>query len=141
MELWPWPSYMVSGTTVNIGINPLWFTAKKTLKELRQLMFQMKDEVFGYSRGGYACNTEALERILKEVFGDMKMDDIKYPRYKPVCCVLCVCVLCVLCCVVCVCCVVLCVCVLCVCVVCVLCVCCVYVCVCCVCVCCVCMCV
>ena len=91
MELWPWPSYMVSGTTVNIGINPLWFTAKKTLKELRQLMFQMKDEVFGSSHGSYGCNTEALERILKDTFGDMTMNTIKYPRCQPV--YACVCVI------------------------------------------------
>ena len=56
-------------------------SAKKTPKELRQLMFQMKDEVFGSSRGGYANNTEALERILKEEFGNMTMEAVKYPRY------------------------------------------------------------
>ena len=56
-------------------------SAKKTPKELRQLMFQMKDEVFGSSRGSYGCNTEALERILKEEFGNMTMEAVKYPRY------------------------------------------------------------
>ena len=77
---------MVSVPLVNIGLlNPLWSTAKKTLKELRQLMFQMKDEVFGSSHGSYGCNTEALERILKEVFGDMTMNCIKYPRYPSQC--------------------------------------------------------
>ncbi|KAL5457028.1 hypothetical protein EMCRGX_G034263 [Ephydatia muelleri] len=75
-EIFDW----IVGTSVG-GIVALAIVyAKKTLKELRQLMFQMKDEVFGSSHGSYGCNTEALERILKDTFGNMTMNTIKYPR-------------------------------------------------------------
>jgi len=55
--------------------------ADKSLNELRQLYFKLKDEVFGKSRASVAYNTEALERILKKELGDQRMSDVKYPRY------------------------------------------------------------
>ena len=55
--------------------------ADKSLYELRQLYFKLKDEVFGKSRKSVAYNTEALERILKKELGDQRMSDVKYPRY------------------------------------------------------------
>ena len=53
---------------------------KKSLRELRQLYFRMKDEVFGRGRFGMAYNTDKLEEILKQEFGDIKMSDVQYPR-------------------------------------------------------------
>ena len=51
-----------------------------TCDELHQLYFEMKDRVFKKPSFGVMCNTEELERILKEKFGEeMKMDD----RHKP----------------------------------------------------------
>jgi len=56
--------------------------AKKTLCQLRQLYFKLKDEVFSNDRIGFAYNTEALEKLLKEELGmDMTMNDVKFPRY------------------------------------------------------------
>lgn len=56
--------------------------AKKSVSQLRQLYFKMKDEVFGETRhGGVSFNTEGLERVLKEVFTEhVCMDDETYPR-------------------------------------------------------------
>ena len=57
-------------------------TAKKTLSELRQLYFRLKDEVFGKTKGGVSFNTAGLEKILKEEFTETRcMDDETYPRY------------------------------------------------------------
>ena len=63
--------------------NQFHFTvAKKTLCQLRQLYFKLKDEVFSNDRIGFAYNTEALEKLLKEELGmDMTMNDVKFPRY------------------------------------------------------------
>ena len=56
--------------------------AKKTLSELRKLYFRMKDEVFGKSFVGVSYDTDSLEKILKEEFGEeMIMNDVTYPRY------------------------------------------------------------
>ena len=57
---------------------------KKTLAELRQFYFKLKEDVFSSQGigglGGF--NTEELERILKEVLGtEMRMSDIKEPKY------------------------------------------------------------
>ena len=55
--------------------------AKKSLQELRQLYFKLKDQVFARDRMGFAYNTDALESILKEEFGeDMVMSDCQFPR-------------------------------------------------------------
>ena len=53
---------------------------KKSLREIRQLYFRLKDEVFGSGRLGIGYNTKRLEEILKDEFGGMKMSDIQYPR-------------------------------------------------------------
>ena len=45
------------------------FSAKKTLKEIRQLYFRLKDDVFASPRFGLSYNTEALERLLIDIFG------------------------------------------------------------------------
>lgn len=45
------------------------FSAKKTLKEIRQLYYRLKDDVFASPRFGISYNTEALERLLIDIFG------------------------------------------------------------------------
>lgn len=55
--------------------------AKKSLAQLRQLYFRMRDEVFGKARGAMSFNTAGLERIFKEEFTETRcMDDESYPR-------------------------------------------------------------
>ena len=62
--------------------------AKKSIGQLRQLYFRMKDEIFGKMRhGGMSYNTLGLEKLLREEFTEhMCMDDESYPK--------CVCVTC-----------------------------------------------
>ena len=57
--------------------------AKKSITQLRQLYFKMKDEIFGKVRhGGISFNTLGLEKLLKEEFTEhVCMDDESYPRY------------------------------------------------------------
>lgn len=61
----------------------VWFgAAKRTLGELRQLYFKMKDKVFGTERLGFAYNTEALEHLLIQEFGTtMRLTDQEFPKY------------------------------------------------------------
>ena len=56
--------------------------AKKSITQLRQLYFKMKDEIFGKARhGGLSFNTHGLEKLLKEEFSEhVCMDDETYPR-------------------------------------------------------------
>ena len=55
---------------------------KKNLSELRHLYFKLKDHVFAHERLGFAYNTAALEKILKEEFGtEMIMSDVTFPKY------------------------------------------------------------
>lgn len=59
----------------------LLLAAKKSLAELRQLYFRMKEKVFGSDRFGFAYNTENLEELLKDVFGTtMTMADEELPK-------------------------------------------------------------
>ena len=52
------------------------------MHKLRQIYFKLKDHVFSNAKmGGYAYNSEELERLLKEEFGtEMKMSDVKHPK-------------------------------------------------------------
>ena len=54
-----------------------------SLQHLRQLYFKLKEQVFAQSRmGGYACNTRALEQLLKEELGtELTMSDVSHPKY------------------------------------------------------------
>ena len=64
-----------------VSIVVLWFTAKRSLAQLRQLYFKMKDRVFGTDRLGFAYNTQALEQLLISEFGTtMIMTDIEFPK-------------------------------------------------------------
>ncbi len=60
---------------------PDYCTAKKSLSELRQLYFKMKDKVFGTVRFGVAYNTEALEQLLKDELGSStRLSDVEFPK-------------------------------------------------------------
>ena len=54
--------------------------AKRSLAQMRQLYFKMKDKVFKNERLGFSYNTDALEAILQEEFGELKMSDRDFPQ-------------------------------------------------------------
>ena len=55
--------------------------AKKSLKELQQLVFKLKEDVFNKPRAGIAFNTKAMEKMITDEFGpDLTMNDIKRPK-------------------------------------------------------------
>ena len=55
---------------------------KKSLREIFQLYFMMKDRIFSKSRIGFGFNTEVLEEILQEYLDpDIKMTDVTHPKY------------------------------------------------------------
>lgn len=57
-------------------------TGKKSLHEIFQLYFMMKDRIFSKSRLGFGFNTEALEEILQDYLDpDIKMTDVTHPKY------------------------------------------------------------
>ena len=57
-------------------------TAGLDLDQLRQLYFEMKETVFKNPKFGYACDTPALEALLKKTLGtEMRMCDKQEPRY------------------------------------------------------------
>ena len=56
-------------------------TAGKSLLEIRQLYFKMKEEVFSSPRAGLPFNTKALEKLLQDELGtEMCMGDVKQPK-------------------------------------------------------------
>ena len=56
-------------------------TAGKSLLEIRQLYFKMREEVFSSPRAGFAFNTKALEKLLQDELGtEMCMGDVKRPK-------------------------------------------------------------
>ena len=58
------------------------YVAKKSLSELRQLYFKMKDRVFSKGHFGMDYSTTELECILKEELGAYwKLSDVKFPKY------------------------------------------------------------
>lgn len=57
-------------------------SGKKSLREIFQLYFMMKDRIFSKSRIGFGFNTEVLEEILQEYLDpDIKMTDVTHPKY------------------------------------------------------------
>lgn len=57
------------------------FTAKKSLKDLQQLCFKLKEDVFAKPRAGVAFNTKAMEQMIVDEFGyDMTMSSIRRPK-------------------------------------------------------------
>lgn len=59
----------------------VFFAGKKSLKELQQMCFKLKDEVFSKPRAGFAFNTKAMEKMILDQFGEhMTMNDVKRPK-------------------------------------------------------------
>ncbi len=59
----------------------VYFLAKKSVEELRQICWQLKDVVFANPKFGILYNSEALEKLLKETVGTtMRMSDITHPK-------------------------------------------------------------
>ena len=55
--------------------------AQKTLPQLRQLYFELKDKVFASPKSVWGDNCKELEKLLIDVFGPtVKMTDVKYPK-------------------------------------------------------------
>lgn len=56
--------------------------AKKSLQELKQLFFQLKDDVFGTAKvSNFGCDGSKFSKILQSYFGEKKMTDVSEPRY------------------------------------------------------------
>ena len=47
---------------------------------MRQLSYRLREDVFKDPQGGICFNSTALETILKDLFGDMKMCDVQDPK-------------------------------------------------------------
>ena len=56
-------------------------TAKKSLQEIRQAYFKVKNRVFAKARFGVVFSAQAMEEILKEMLGDIRMFDVQKPKY------------------------------------------------------------
>lgn len=53
-----------------------------SLKEIRQLYFKLKEEVFANPNFGIGFNTDALERLLLELPGaKMRMSEVRSPKW------------------------------------------------------------
>jgi len=76
-ELFDWIVGCSTGGILALGM----VYARKSLQELRQLYFRMREEVFSSPRAGFAFNTRALERMLQEELGsEIRMGDVKRPK-------------------------------------------------------------
>ena len=51
------------------------------MSEIRKFFFKAREDVFMDPQGGIKFNAPGLESMLKEVLGDMKLCDVKHPRY------------------------------------------------------------
>lgn len=71
-------SFLASGIMSHAWYN----TGKKSLTELRQLYFLLKNRIFMKSRYGYGYSSNALEEILKDYLKeDVRMSDVIHPKY------------------------------------------------------------
>ena len=51
-----------------------------SLNELRQLYFQLREDVFAGGLLSISRRTETLEHMLKQQFKDKRMNDVDYPK-------------------------------------------------------------
>jgi calcium-independent phospholipase A2 len=75
-ELFDWIIGTSTGGILALGLVYLGMS----LAELRQLYFQLRENVFAGGMLSVARRTEALEQILKEQFKNKKMCDVDYPK-------------------------------------------------------------
>ena len=48
---------------------------------MRKFYFKAREDVLMDPQGGIMFDSDALESMLKDNFGDMKMCDVEHPRY------------------------------------------------------------
>ena len=60
----------------------MFFLAKKSLHQLKQLYFEMKEDVFGSgNKYGYGFDTKKMEEVLRRNFDpEMKMFSVAEPK-------------------------------------------------------------
>jgi calcium-independent phospholipase A2 len=75
-ELFDW----IVGTSTGGIIALALVYAKLPLSRVRQLYFRLKNKVFANARFGVVYSAQELEKILREVFGDMTMDQVLQPK-------------------------------------------------------------
>ncbi|CAI8015911.1 85/88 kDa calcium-independent phospholipase A2 [Geodia barretti] len=83
-ELFDWIVATSTGAIIVLGL----LYAKKSLQEIRQLYYRLKDDVFASPRFGMAYNTSALEELLVDLFGTemtMEHDSHSMPKYVCLC--------------------------------------------------------
>ena len=57
------------------------FAGGKSLRELRQLYFRIKDEIFAKGRYGFGWDSDAYEEILQQYLDPkIKLMDVTHPR-------------------------------------------------------------
>ena len=56
------------------------YGAELPLSKVRQLYFRLKPKVFAKARFGVVYSAQELEKILKEVFGNIRMDQVQKPK-------------------------------------------------------------
>ena len=57
------------------------FSVGMSLGEVRQLYFQLREEVFAGGVLSISKRTDALEKMLKTQFKDKRLKDVEYPKY------------------------------------------------------------
>ena len=59
----------------------LFYVGGKSLSELRQLYFRIKDEIFAKGRYGFGWDSDAYEELLQQYLDPkMKLMDVKHPQ-------------------------------------------------------------
>eukprot|EP00731_Ephydatia_muelleri_P026391 Em0018g491a len=77
VELFDWIVGTSIGGVIALGL----VHAKKSMKELQQVGFRIRDEVFAKAKFQVGFNSSKLENIYRDAFGeDLTMDAVKYPR-------------------------------------------------------------
>ena len=56
------------------------FIAKLSLREIRQLFYKMKDDVFGRKFLSINSCTKELTEVFLNLFGTMTMDEVRFPK-------------------------------------------------------------
>ena len=84
LKSWEWPWYEARSALLYCSVCDFFSLslAKKSLYQLKQLYFEMKEDVFGSgNKYGYGFNTKKMEEVLKRNFGsEMTMMSVLEPK-------------------------------------------------------------
>lgn len=87
LEMWlvwyysPPYSLVISHFDSNCYVHSLTI-AKKSLQEIRQVYFKLRNRVFAKTRMGVSFDTQQLEELLQQTFGTkMTMSDVTHPKW------------------------------------------------------------